>query len=432
VVGVNVAGLIGTRINMAIPGEYVHLIVNGRLAHQRIGQSYKSQARVNVPITFELINPLDRVQKVEVELWTGEDTPRYEPPGGRDTAPAPRQGDSKHERFLFDLRKDKTTGAETARGYITLPDLPPGKAYWWQPVITVQDKEKKSFVQWLRGEKYALEDDPADRRPVKLANKNAPGKRKVTLSIKQRFEVPTLKEEADHEVTVELIAELIEQVSAPDQQGRSVITINVEKADKLIHIPEKLLEEKKDRELDAQEVRALQSTSFLDLTLVVDRNGQIERAETTAKNVPADTKAAVEELGHQFLDALQALHVKLPGRQLAHLEPWKADKPSPIPIPLPIGSVSAPMKLDYEYLGVRSHDGHEEGLVELVGTFRQKGRMSQQVGGRIEGRALVDVNSGLVKKAKGNVNLFVKINLGGRQAEMRGKMDILLVRELMN
>jgi hypothetical protein len=428
VVGVNVAKILRTRINFAIPGEYVQVIVNGRLAHERIGQCYKSQARINVPITFELINPLDHVQNVDVEVWSGDDTPDYKPPSSTDAPPAPRPGDSKRERFAFSIRKDTTTGAQVANGSIMLPDLPSGKAYWWQPVLKFKDKDK-DFSQWLRGEKYALKDEPADRRPIKLVHKVHPGTRKVSLKITEKLEVPTTRSEEKY-ITVAFTTDLIEKVLPADAQGKSVVNINVERAGKEIHIPEELLEDKKERELDAEEQRALDSASFLDLLVILTKRGDIEKASYTAKGAPADIRSHVDELGHQILDALQSVFIQLPNRTVAHLEPWKSERP--IPIILPFGGASAPMKLEYSYLGVRSQNGREEGLVDMTGNFRSKGGRMVDVGGRLEGRALVDVDTGMVTTARATVSLNVHLRLRGLEAELRGKMEILLSREVTN
>lgn len=431
VVGVNVAGFEGTRVNMAVPGEYVHVIVNGRLSHQRIGQSYRSQARVSVPITFEVINPLDHVQKVEVEVWVGDDTKDYRPPSTVDTPPSPRQGDSKRERFAFELRSDKTSGAERASGSIVLPvlpqDLPEGKAFWWQPILTFKNKDK-TFTQWLSGEKYTP-DEPADRRSIKLVHKNHPGSRKVSLSIKHKFIVNTIK--GEKELSVDFICDMNEKMLAADAQGKSVLTITVEKADKVVHIPEELLEDKKEREMDPEEKRALENASFLELRLLLNNRGGIESAAFTAKGAPPDIKHQVEELGQEILDGLQSVYIQLPNRTIGHLEPWKAEKPTPIPIILPFGSASAPMKLEYNYLGVLSPEGHEEGRVEMTGNFRSKGGRILQVGGHLEGRALVDVEAGIVKLARARVNTHTELRLRNLHAQMNGTMEITMRRELV-
>src|SRR5262249_49386862 len=50
VVGVNVAKRRDSRINFAVPGDYVHVIVNGRIARMRTVQRSFSQRNINVPI----------------------------------------------------------------------------------------------------------------------------------------------------------------------------------------------------------------------------------------------------------------------------------------------------------------------------------------------------------------------------------------------
>jgi S1-C subfamily serine protease len=433
VVGVSVAGFEMTRINFAVPAEYVHVIVNGQIAHERVGQCYRSQARVSVPMTFDLINPLDHVQKVEVEVWAGDDTKDYKPPASVDAAPAPRPGDSKRETFDFALRKDKTSGAEKATGSMMLPvlpeNLPQGKAFWWQPVLTFTDKGK-TFKQWLSGAKYVPE-EPAERRSLKLVHKNNPSTRKVTLSIKHKLRAHTLKGE-EKELNAEFICDMTEKMLAADSQGKSVLNITVERAAKSINIPEEFLpEEKKAPELDPEEQRALDNANFLELMLLLNNRGGIEKAAYTAKGAPADVRSHVEELGHEILDALQSVYIQLPNRTVDHLEPWKAEKPVPIPIVLPFGSASAPMKVEYNYLGLMSQDGHEEGLVEVTGNFRSKGGRILQVGGRLEGRASVDVEAGIVKLARARVRTETQIRGHQLPPEMSGTMEILLKRELV-
>src|SRR5262249_20128784 len=69
VVGVSRAIYVGTRINLAVPGDYVHVVINGRLAAMGLSQSIESGHDVVVPVRMELINPLDHIKKVEVDVW---------------------------------------------------------------------------------------------------------------------------------------------------------------------------------------------------------------------------------------------------------------------------------------------------------------------------------------------------------------------------
>jgi hypothetical protein len=425
VVGVNVARMMGSRINMAIPGEHVHAAVNGRLAHQRIGQSFRSLGRVSVPITFELINPLEHMEKVEVEVWTGDDTPKYRPPGSANAPPTPRSGDCPHQRYQFDLGREKLTGAPIAKGSFALPDVPQGKVIWWQPIITFTDKDKQRTTQWLRGEKYTP-DDPVERRQLKLMHKNQPGTRNVQLKIRQKFGVPREKGD-DQDLFVELTTELVEKGGPADAKGKSLLKVGVNQTRKDIHIPEELVKDKKERELDPEEQRALDSTSFLDLTLLLSERGDIDKALVQHRGVPDDIRMQVDSLGEEILDALQAVYLQLPNRTVSHLETWNAERP--VPILLPFGTARAPMKVEYTYLGVRTREGREEALVDMLGSFRNR-KGGIQVGGRFEGRALVDVDTGVVTLARANVGLHIGLPIRGLKLDLDGRMEVRLQRDL--
>jgi S1-C subfamily serine protease len=166
VVGVSVAGTPGTRIRFAVPTHQVQIMVRGRLERARVGQAYRSQGKVELPMAFELINPLDRIKKVEVEVWTGDVAVNFAPPASIGNRPSRRSGDSERRVFQMELRGGKSSGS------ITLPDLPKGKAFFWQPILTRANEEGGETKEWLAGERYELH-EPLDRRQMKLFHKNS-------------------------------------------------------------------------------------------------------------------------------------------------------------------------------------------------------------------------------------------------------------------
>jgi len=56
----------------AIPASSVGTFLNGRIIGSSVGQAYTEGDKRGVPITFELIDPLSRIKKVEVEAWSGK------------------------------------------------------------------------------------------------------------------------------------------------------------------------------------------------------------------------------------------------------------------------------------------------------------------------------------------------------------------------
>jgi len=117
VVGVAVSGLANTQIHFAVPGDYVHTILNGRLSGLVLEQPYLNGAELKVPVELRLLDPLRRIRKVTLEYWTGEDGKRR-PPSLAEPKPFP--GDSVRQALTL------TSKDGLARGEVALPKLPAG------------------------------------------------------------------------------------------------------------------------------------------------------------------------------------------------------------------------------------------------------------------------------------------------------------------
>src|SRR5262249_44743110 len=72
VVGVAVSGILRTQINFAVPGDFVHVILNGRIAEVGYARGQARDGSVVVPVTMRTIDPLRRVKGVAIDLWTGD------------------------------------------------------------------------------------------------------------------------------------------------------------------------------------------------------------------------------------------------------------------------------------------------------------------------------------------------------------------------
>jgi predicted Zn finger-like uncharacterized protein len=126
VIGVAVSGIRTTQINFAVPGDYVHVILNGRIAEMGLARARPHAGGLVVPVTMQLIDPLGRIKNVALDVWSG-DAGADRPPATE--RPAPAAGDSEHQTVV--LTYDRARAA--ARGEMTLAPLPPGKVYWIQP-----------------------------------------------------------------------------------------------------------------------------------------------------------------------------------------------------------------------------------------------------------------------------------------------------------
>jgi S1-C subfamily serine protease len=127
VVGVAVAGIPGTQINFAIPGDSVAAILTGYVPGTiELGQPVKRGERTYFPVTVPVMDPLGRVREVSLEVWTGKGKPGDRRPPS-EKAPEAKPGDSPRKRITLEYRE------QTAKGEIALPLLPAGKVYWIRP-----------------------------------------------------------------------------------------------------------------------------------------------------------------------------------------------------------------------------------------------------------------------------------------------------------
>src|SRR5262249_37625937 len=125
VVGVSVAMISMTQINFAVPSDYVRFLGNGRLTYLSPGYPYRAGGGVKVPVTLQMLDPLHRVDKVQLDYWTGKPG---KPRAATLQTPEGQPGDS--ERQTVALAYDRKG---TVQGEVTLPALPKGEIYWLQP-----------------------------------------------------------------------------------------------------------------------------------------------------------------------------------------------------------------------------------------------------------------------------------------------------------
>jgi hypothetical protein len=222
-------------------------------------------------------------------------------------------------------------------------------------------------------------------------------------------------------------AELIERGGPVDGKGGSRVDVNVSKLDMSLNIPEKLVKDAKERELSPEMRRALTNVGFLDLKMLIDARGDVSQATASARGAPADIHREVESLGDDILNSLNAVAIQLPNRTVSHLETWTAKRPMSI---LGVaGDIKVNMDVTYTYLGHRNRNGREEALVEISGRMRKKD-MGIRLGGRVEGRALVDLESGVVTMAHARAIMDLDLPFREFKTTAQGTLDVHLTREL--
>jgi serine/threonine protein kinase len=442
VVGVLVRGIERTQINFAVPGDYVHVIFNGRLASMALGQSAQSARDVIVPVRMELINPLDHIREVAMDVWMGD--PKAKAPEVSDKQPAARPGDTPRRNFRLSVQHHAVTGE------IILPQwpLPEGKVYWVQPIVTYD----RGDTWWLSATTYKGDMPVIPWPNVKIVHQHHTGSRTVKLTIKDDFKI--LGQKGEHIVlSSTMIAHLKEEASAPDKDGNVHLTytftgdgldikdnlkkegnaapkdkdqedkdIDKDQEDKDEDHRDEIqrIEERRQRERE----RIMNNCSFLELHLDMNKKGGIigKAGYRFDSKSPADVEPDLRQLGMQIASALQATAVALENREVNPKEHWE-EKNVPMLIRVVGKGALSKMDLKYTYLGVRFRDNRLEGLIETTGVAKGEAR-----GLRLGGRALVDIGNGFVFRSRATVKIDADLNLVQGTLRTRGTTEIDLLR----
>ncbi len=89
VVGVSVAGIVGTQIVFAIPGERVHTILNGRISTMAMAQPFESGTAVGVPVSLVMLDPRQAIKEVALDIWVGRPGKPRDPSEGKPSPAMP-------------------------------------------------------------------------------------------------------------------------------------------------------------------------------------------------------------------------------------------------------------------------------------------------------------------------------------------------------
>jgi S1-C subfamily serine protease len=411
VVGVSVAIIVGTRINFAVPAEYVHDIINGRLLEVGMGQSYYNADRVRVPVNMEMMNPAGRIDKVAVDVWIGDDD-KYQPPPTRDNPPPQRPGDTPRQRYRLD------SAFNGARGEMTLPgNLERGKVYYWQPVLTYKDGK----VVYPMGARY-VPDIPVHRRPANLVFRNHPGAREVFLQSSMSFQ--GVGAEGDEGKMVRAMkTKMVEKTGPVKADGSATVNLEVQGLDLSVTVEGKPLEDE-----DKKEIQRIKDNGvFLRFQLEVDGQGNLKSNRGGAFRAPDDVKETLNEMAEELQTDLESISVTLPNREVAPGDHWPGRRK--MMVRTTGRGQGGDMEITYTYLGRRNRNGRDEALIELGGLIRKEGA-TKRMGGRVGGRALIDLETGIISIATSTITLNVDTNRHEVKVKYTGVVEVRIERAL--
>jgi predicted Zn finger-like uncharacterized protein len=427
VVGVAVSGYEGRLINFAIPGDRVHGILNGRISAIGIGMAfYAEDRRVGFPVNIEMIDPRHRIKEVALDVWTGN----APPPRGvsyrsaADAQPAAEAGDSQHLRYQVPYEHG------IARGDIVLPELPAGKVWWVQPNWVNAAGES----HWASANVWKLSSEPVERKPATLAAvRLGAGAGRLTLTATEIFKISDNDDDEDAPRIVRTKIVFNEQ-AMPYGSGGGTLRLKYQQADR------KVIEEKK-APRPAERFEAAKA-DLLNLVAVLQLDAQ---GNVTQNGIDPQVQAAfrrfgpagqarfqqVSEVHSPIQAALEALSVRLPGREVKPMESWKGQRP----LPMDKGRhrfQSGQLDLTFTYLGQRRRNGRNEAVIAFEGTVRATaapGGKDPMLGGKATGAAYVDLTTGQVTMSETRLTLEIDIPLkllGGKDDDKTVRLLAIL------
>jgi S1-C subfamily serine protease len=392
VVGVAVSGLKNAKIQFAIPVDHVSIFLNGRISGMVAENPYRSGDRVMLPVRIELHDPLSRVKKVVVEVWTGNPGPPR-PAGTREPKAMP--GDSARETMTLSYDRKGL-----AKGEVKLPDRTnPREVYYVRPVITNGLGE----TRWLGTPGRTL-GEPIERKPIVLGFKPKAGAfTKANLISQASFRLRDHEDE-EKSLALNLNAGLVEQLRKDTEQGKATAALVRFSGFRMT-----LLVDGKPAPKSEALGEIVKNARLLTAEVEIDAEGGITGGKPDVRRVPRESRADLGEIAEQVLQSLEVLSVPLPGTEVKPGHRWKARRHVLLGT---LGlAVSALADMEYTYLGTRQARGKPVAVIALGGTVRGARGSERSVGGRVGGTAIIDPETGMVVASSATVSADMDIQV---------------------
>ncbi len=408
-VGISVAGVAGTQINFAIPGETARAFLLGRVYNRTYLAPYEEAGVKKLPVIYSVLDPLITFEKFYVEVWTGKPGPERKGVAKIGVEPQPEDSEKTRVELTY---KDRV-----ATGELVIPPIPKGKVMW----VQYSFKRQNGPMVWGSATVYANTLVPVERKPVTLTFQHRPeNPSKVLVTATTDLKIRALDGTDKHLVTV-VNAELLErQIDAAGKDGAAPVLLTFKSlAVKQTFDKEELV----DKEL----AKSLTFAKAISALTRVDKQGDLDILKLGIDVKDKDVKTDLAIFGVQTLQYLEAVTVPLPGREVVHEKPWKHKRE----ISLGSGRSAAPGLVDVEYSlhGVRDTEKQKEALVFLKGEVRGQKGGGSSVAGRLVGQGAVNLKTNQILFAEANLNLDLDLPTErGGSIQANGTLKIVLQR----
>lgn len=396
VIGVAVAGIRGTQINFAVPGAKIRGLLDGRVQETRIGEPYLADKQATLPFSLTCLDPLGRIKKIRLDLWTG-----LMGPARPTSLMAPMAEPDDGPRQSFDL----PYSSGIAKGEIALPAAEVGQVYWLQPVLMNEAGEP----QWGTATPFQPSGPPLKRVPARLALKYANGLRTIELRCQSQLQLSRGSENL--KVLDVIDTEALETVEM--QASGAGIRMQLGRCD--------FTQEVNGRSL-TRHPSAHALMQRLPYSCLVTRQGMM--LKRGLPGIPSGNSEVIreetEDMAHFFSNAYEMSALPLPDRVLQPLSSWEAN----MPFMLLTGKKrdTAILKLTCTYEGARTVNKQSHAFARLAGEVRFRDNPVAQ--GRVEGTALINLAAGYVAK----INVIVKTEVERGETFSVSTLDTQLSR----
>ena len=374
VVGVAVAIIRGTQINFAIPSERVMELAVGRVLESRLQDPYKAGDAIRAPFEVACLDPLQRVRKVDAEIWTGPAGPNR---AGGVKAPNPVAGDGPHRRVPMAY----TAGKAVAD--LTLPTAPPGSVVWVQPILS----DAAGKAHWGTARSASLADlPPLDRQPATLHYDFAKVPER-TVVLKNHVRVEVKKRDL---VTEDLDAKILEIAKVGNDGGQTELWIG-----NLTRVADI---DGKRRTADPKIVARVNASAFGWVFHPEGRSKSRSNATLGPKLAPS-VRIEMEDLINSICNGLESTFVPVAPGEMKPGGTWPARVPMMF---VTQGKAEvADLQLTCSYEGTRTVDNATMAFVRATGMIvPRKAKDSSFLRGKVDGRIHYDLASGYIGQAK--------------------------------
>jgi uncharacterized protein (TIGR03067 family) len=372
VVGVAVSGIEGTQLKYAIPADSVHAVLDGRIHQTITDDAIQRDNQYVVKVSINTIDPLQKIQKLNVDWWFGDPALKVPP------SSTPPMGPRQTVTLTYDANSQK------AQGEIVMTSLPPkGQTLWMQPSCLNGANEQR----WTGGMTRNVEQPPQPQN-VQVVRAPSPGKFPLELKSKGSF---TLREEGEHNTVVfDILSKMQEETSGVSPLGANVdmkvdsfslgMTVNGKPGPKNDRLQ-----------------RIVNDTRLMTFHFTTNARGAVVGGRVDLLQVPVASRPALEDFGAQMKQSLEAATVALPVGELTPGQTWTEPRNLRVDTldgrPTPCTSDVA-----YKFLGVRQLDGQTVAVIQLSGPLNGLGGNTPI--GKLRGTVDVDVKTGRVLRGK--------------------------------